>query len=905
MIGGRLFVGREPEVQRLGQLLDGAAAGRGGALLVSGEPGIGKTRFLQAASEAAIASDFAVASASNFEHARGALGPLSDCLRQLVDHQPDALPTLARDRSAVLQVLGLSEVPAPPLDGRRLLVVMLETLTRLATRKPWMIVIDDAQWSDPETLDFFTYAVPRLHNISGLFVLGLRSSTTDDAATLRRIAALSPVAHCELDGLGERESRTLVATLLPSGTRLSQPMVDAITTRSEGSPFIIESLTREALRSSGTLDATNLRSLVLERMRRLDKNAQRVVEAASAIGRRFDVQTLASITRQEQADVVAALRAAKDADIVVEVPADPRRFAFRHELLRTTIYNELLAIERERLHLRIAEALESAGAEPGLLSLHYLCAGEREKGAIAAEAAGDAAAARNAIASARDRYLEAESAGVFTAGDLARLQSKLGHMFDLLGDSTNAATRLAAAAEHSHSLGDHAAAAALNLRFANAAYRAGHIDDAIAACRSVIEMASVEETQFSGRALLAMFRAFGDDLVGAAEEIAEAEPLRRPDGAMERIPLEYAKLAVLRYDDGDQWAVPARAAIRIAEDANDLSMLIHALINYGMVCAERGDADEGEQALRRAAAIADENGRLYASAYARCALIHLLSFAGRLDEAYGFAFAVSASHVDAALVRLYLVEVALPVLADVGRLSQLSTLADPGLAAEAETSDAPWRFAAIVAAQLYASQVSDGVIDDNVIERALASVGAAAHLDAALLTYARLASARHLPRIGELLLSVPRAPGQVRVYRRATEAVLAARMKDQRAPRLLQSALEESDRIGAPMIAAQILEWMGRPSDALERYGKCGARAHVARLRGESSGSLTPREAEIAELIVGGHSNRAIAETLVLSERTVEHHVASILKKFNVRRRVELRVQLSRRSRTEFPQSNP
>ena len=182
--------------------------------------------------------------------------------------------------------------------------------------------------------------------------------------------------------------------------------------------------------------------------------------------------------------------------------------------------------------------------------------------------------------------------------------------------------------------------------------------------------------------------------------------------------------------------------------------------------------------------------------------------------------------------------------------------------------------------------------EDALVADALQGAESAAWLELALLTFARFAEAQHFVEIRRLIAAAPHASRKLRVYWKLTEAIMASRLRSSEAPALLRTAADDAERAGMPLFAALALELGGKVDAAMRLYERHAAQGHVSRLRANASQTLTPRETEVAALVAEGRSNRAIAEVLVLSERTVENHVASILRKLGLTGRADLGARL-------------
>ncbi len=890
--GDDLFVGREDVLGRLGSLIDAAASGRGGIALICGEPGMGKSRLLRAVAEAASRRGFRVGSATNFENARSPFAPLMDGLRGLLDGHAEALPRAAGDRAALLGLMGAGDVDPPAtLDKRRLFVTVADTLTRLADRVPWLLLIDDAQWSDPETLEFIEYLAPRITGLRGAVVVAHRPAA-EDPHLVNMSTRVASVESLTLAPLTLMESRLLIAALDASSRRLRQELVDDIAARAEGSPLFIEELIREGI-NSPSARSRSLQHTTLAKLDKLDRSDRSIIEAASVIGRTFDIETLAAICDTDVQSVLGALRAARDEHIVEECGEESSAFRFRHELLRRAVYDRMLTAQRQTLHRRIADRLDSQSRPSHeLVATHWLAAGDLVLGAVAAEAAGDNAMAVDAITSARDRYLDAERTQILSGHDLGRLKEKLGRAFDLLGDSQAASERLTSAAEFFNQIGSLDRSSALMLRVAIMKHRSRHMNEALEVARGVLASSSSSATQFAAHALLAMIFAFEDEGPAARVHVTEAERISGDRDPNSKILLDYAKIALARFSPGDDWIEPTSAVVEHAAETGDPSLLAHALINFGIVACERGRSSAGIAALKRAVDIADRNGRTLASAYARIGLIVAYGFEGKLNEAYEVILAAGALHVDALELRLNLAGYAIPILAELGRLELFPQFVDGTLIEEARAADDARGYAVMVAAQLYASWSLGQPADNAKIGDALARVSSPSNLDLALLWFACFAPGEHLPRIDELVGASLEYSEQIHICRTAAQAVIHQRERRSDRAATSREAIDAARKGGARMVEALVLEMSGNFKEARKLYAACGAATSLDRLRIREHSLLTPREREIAALVAQGKTNRQIADMLVLSERTVEHHASAVLRKFGLTGRDDLAKRL-------------
>jgi DNA-binding CsgD family transcriptional regulator/tetratricopeptide (TPR) repeat protein len=902
------FVGREDELVAVEASLRAAVQGRGTLVVLSGEAGAGKTRILERALRTARASKFAVAAAANYEHARTPFGPFVEVLRGLAAQIPDVVPANAGDRAAYERFAGLTTTDgeAAPLDKRRMFVLVAEGLERAAVRAPLALAFDDAQWSDPETLELLHFLAPRLATVRAVVFITVRAESPDDAAAipLRALEAYPFAVTIPIPPLPMLMVREMIVAATPSARELTGAMVDEICRRSEGNPLFVTELVRQAVSSrTAALLPPTIQLGVSARLRALDGTHRHVLEVASVFGRSFGLSDVVAVAETTRAAVLGALRAARDAGIVEERSRDGETFDFRHELVRAAVYETLLAAERTELHRRIADRLEASSdtdsLPSALLAYHWARAGDDAGVARFAERAGDEALCLNAAASARDRYEDALGAGALDAASRARIEAKLAEAFNQLGDVANAGGYAASAAAYYRDCGDVAEAARLDLEVAKLAYRGGHADETIAVCRRILASKVTGPTRFGANARAAICFAYRNDLPSARELIAAADACEGPRNPRDSVALEWARAMTAMYAHDDTWLDAAHKALVIAEELGDPGVLAPTLLNFAGMATESGREEVAASALDRAIEVADANGRTFHSAYARCSRALTFRNAGRLDDAYRAVLEVAAMYVDAAIVRINAAAVGLATLADTDRLGKLPKLEDPEILEEAFATGESGRFAPLAASHVLAAIVrGDASAAAALIKRALSGIDVATYTSDALCTFARFGDADDIAAIVRLFPEPP-ASGPARLHYLFAQTCSARASGDAAGARTRGLVCADAaQRAGAPLLRAAAYEAAGDTKEALAIYRAIGAHAHVRRLSAGRSSGLTAREAEVYALVRDGMSNRAIADRLVLSERTVEHHVAAIYAKLGVRTRSELIASAAGAART-------
>lgn len=356
------MIGRDRELRQLTQLV---AARRPAVVFIGGEPGIGKTRLV------------------------GELLPtLPEHAVVLVGHaEPDSL---ARPYELLLDALdgpGGSGVDTDRLalltDPQRSPVERLHTglslVADLVGDAPSVIVFEDLHWADSESAALFERLAdadgPRL--LIGTYRPDEVSSRHPLASLLERMERRHAVTHLRLERLTEAETAALLATA--TGRPVSYRTAAALYHRTGGNPFFLE----ELLGSCAPEDLESLSEQPLpwslaEVLRRqvtsLDRDAQRVVEAAAVLGRRAPFDLLATVTGAGEDELIGVLRDLVVRGVLVETGED--EFSFRHALVREAITGQMLGRQRRRLHESALEALLAGGdADPALVAHHAQAAG--------------------------------------------------------------------------------------------------------------------------------------------------------------------------------------------------------------------------------------------------------------------------------------------------------------------------------------------------------------------------------------------------------------------------------------------------------------------------------------------------------------------------------------------------
>jgi DNA-binding CsgD family transcriptional regulator len=372
-----LLIGRDDLLELAAQRLAEVAAGRGQFLLLAGEAGIGKSRFMAAVETQA--------RDAGFRTAAGYVAPqdsdvpaasLLDMARSMTRAQPWA--GLGRE----LLELADATVTAPN-PRRRVLVLQAVDLLVSELDRPTLFSFDDLQWADNLSLEILTELARATQDRPLLIVGAYRNDEVGPGALLRewraRLLTQRMAEEARLEPLTRDQTALLTTLILDTGLPAPRDVVDAVYERTDGVPLHIEELlgaiaeddrtNSRAIRDAAVPDT--LEDAILQRVGRLSPEAQAVARSGAVIGRCFVPQVLAGIMEVPVDALDAPLRELVDQH-VLEPPGLRGLFDYRHQLLRDALYRSLPESQRRRLHARAAEfgrGLE--GASEIHSSLHF------------------------------------------------------------------------------------------------------------------------------------------------------------------------------------------------------------------------------------------------------------------------------------------------------------------------------------------------------------------------------------------------------------------------------------------------------------------------------------------------------------------------------------------------------
>ncbi|MFI7412472.1 AAA family ATPase [Streptomyces sp. NPDC049627] len=371
-----VFVGRTAELETLNDALAQAAAGNPQALVIGGEAGVGKTRLVEEFATAAAREDAVVVLGGCVEIGADGLpfAPFSTALRALRRELPDELAAAAagqdEELARLLPELGETS-PARGTDRSdeegmaRLFELTARLLERVAAARTVVVALEDLHWADASTRHLLAYLFRTLRTGRLVVLATYRSDDIHRRHPLRPLLAeldrVRTVRRIELGRFNRAEVGRQIAGIL--ATEPDPAQVDEIFERSDGNAFFVEELACAAHEGCRPGLTDSLRDLLLVRVEGLPESAQRIARIVAEGGSTVEYRLLAAVAQLAEDDLIEALRAAVNANILIAAP-DGDGYRFRHSLVREAVGDDLLPGERSRLNRRYAEALE---ADPTLV----------------------------------------------------------------------------------------------------------------------------------------------------------------------------------------------------------------------------------------------------------------------------------------------------------------------------------------------------------------------------------------------------------------------------------------------------------------------------------------------------------------------------------------------------------
>jgi class 3 adenylate cyclase/tetratricopeptide (TPR) repeat protein len=651
---GRIFVGRDEELERLGRLWKEATSGERRVAALAGEPGIGKTR-LAVALAAAVRGLGGVVLAGRCDEDLGVpYQPFVEALRHYVTRAPERrlgrypgelarlLPDLAQSVDGLPEPLRSD----PETERYRLFDAVAAWLADLSTEAPVLLVLDDLHWGAKPTLQLLRHVLRFSEPLRLLVVATYRDSDIGRGhplggllAELRRDGQVERLALSGLDTAG-------VAAFIETAAghrrddEEAQELFQLVWRETEGNPFFVAEVIRHLLESGAigqrdgrwVLNAAvddlgipeGVRDVVGRRLSRLAEATNRVLATAAVVGLEFEPAVVERAAGVGEDELLAALEEATAARLLTEVPG--ARYRFGHALVRATLYDELTGARRVALHRRVAQAIESVHGRAlddhlPALAHHWARAAapaaDTDRAIDYAARAGDRALAQLAYDEAAAYYhqaleLLAVAEGLPDDGRQVELLIGLGEAQRRAGDPAHRETLLEAA-RLAADRGDVDAQARAVLANGRGVWTTaiGEVDDErVAALEAALAVARPDDSPTRARLLAAL----GLELTYTGE-VGRRVRLADEALAIARICGDAATLAHVLlhrfFTIPAPSTLPERLAnsaelIPLAESLGDPGTTARALLQRSRCLIEAGDIEGADRSLQAAERLADD-----------------------------------------------------------------------------------------------------------------------------------------------------------------------------------------------------------------------------------------------------------------------------------------------------------
>jgi len=410
------LIGRRVEVERLQAAWRDVAAGATRIVLVSGEPGAGKSRLLDELAATA-RLDGAIVLRGHSDDGTGApFQPFVEALTQVVSSAGDDLARmlgrLGAELSRLVPEIADRLAGRPPLlhsdpetERYRLFDAVAGWLRATSAVAPLVLIVDDLQWAGRPTLQLLRHVVGSLADNAVLILGAYRDTEVGRGHPLAELLAdlhrVPGVERLGIGGLSPDDVLAMVEAASPvTLDERARQLAAAVHRETNGNPLFVQELLHHLSFESGDPSAglpPSVRALAARRLERFAPDVRHALSVASVMGDDIDLLVLADVAGLGEDELLTALDSATEAGIVREEPGHRAHYTFVHSVVRTTLYDELDADERARLHHRIGESWERHHGDRAedhlpLLAHHFLRGGVNQvRAAEYAVRAGDRA----------------------------------------------------------------------------------------------------------------------------------------------------------------------------------------------------------------------------------------------------------------------------------------------------------------------------------------------------------------------------------------------------------------------------------------------------------------------------------------------------------------------------------
>lgn len=682
------LVGRQEEIDLLLRRWDQAKLGEGRVVLLSGEPGIGKSRIAEALVDGLAGEPHAcLRYACSPHHSHSPLYPFIAQLERTASFEPGSDSKGKLDKLEVLLKPSARNVPrdltliadllSVPTDGRypalvaspqqkreMTLAAILDQLDGTAAQGPALIVFEDAHWIDPTSLDLLDRIIARVANLPVLLIVPLRPEFRPSWVGQPHVTMLP------LSRLDRRDSAAIIAGVT-GDKALPDAVIAQVLARADGVPLFIEELTRTLLESGLMRETTDryvldgplprlatpttLQASLVARLDRLGP-AKDVAQMGAAIGREFSYELVGAVASLAPADLDAALERLTRSGLIFRRGAPPiATYSFKHALVQDAAYATMLRSCRQPLHSSIAKALVErfpavAESQPELVAHHFTEAGLASAAIDYWRRAGQLASARSANREAVTSFEQALRLLKTQQETRERLEQAvdthfaLWHALQPLSDRVRMAEHLHEAEVLTRKLGDQRRLTRILTLQANHCQAVGDYDEAVRFGQEALTVAQAVGNRGSE---MVVTMAQGVTHIARGELRDAATLLERiiaVHGDLRHERLEASRMSSARsrahladvlsqFGRFDEAIGHGETAVQIAEAADHPVTLYFALFDLGRVHLRRGNLANATRLLARCLDLCRTRQIPVGIPLAAAALGAAYALAGRADEA--------------------------------------------------------------------------------------------------------------------------------------------------------------------------------------------------------------------------------------------------------------------------------
>jgi DNA-binding CsgD family transcriptional regulator/KaiC/GvpD/RAD55 family RecA-like ATPase len=405
------WVGRAWEIAEAKAIWQNVLRGEGQVLLITGEAGVGKTRFVHQFTSAIHSSGVRILAGECHAQGSAPYAPVTSMIAGIIDNSPQSFNTLSQEiindlLPIIPSMAQYSDVhPQDPnseicLEQQKVIEAFFRLCINLSSNTPLLLFIDDAHWADPDTLMLIMNLARRLRERPVLIAITYREAELESAPNLKEILLdfnherLS--SQLNLKRLTASETCDLLVSIFDE--HVTGDISEGIFHQTEGNPFFIEEVCKTLVESgqftyenghwqyplvAKILIPQTIRSAIQSRLEKLPTKAQDILRIAAILGMDFEFELLKHASSMDEDSLIGALESSLRAQLITEIQTThgkASRFKFVHNLIPTTLRESIIHVRRQRLHQHAAEAIEQIYPDNyELLAYQYAEAGDTER----------------------------------------------------------------------------------------------------------------------------------------------------------------------------------------------------------------------------------------------------------------------------------------------------------------------------------------------------------------------------------------------------------------------------------------------------------------------------------------------------------------------------------------------